>query len=212
MTTTIPTYAAAKAWRLIREKKAQGEYHVTGSLYLSGCDLSGVTLPTSVGGWLYLSGCDLSGVTLPTSVGGWLDLSGCDLSGVTLPASVGGSLYLSGCDLSGVTLPASVGGWLDLSGCDLSGVTLPTSVGGWLDLSGCRNPDPSQWWTERGEATRRHCLAVCPNDGYALVQTDTDHFSAGCRTNLTRAQALKHWNRTDERAKLFTAAIEEAVL
>ena len=132
MTTTIPTYAAAKAWRLIREKKAQGEYHVTGSLYLSGCDLSGVTLP----------------------------------------ASVGGSIY----------------------------------------LSGCRNPDPSQWWTERGEATRRRCIAVCPDYDYALVQTDTDHFSAGCRNNLTRAQALKHWNRTDERAKLFTAAIEEAVL
>ena len=150
--TTIPKYTAEKAGRLIRDKKAQGEYHVTGSLDLRGCDLSGVTLPTSVTGSLYLSGCDLSGVTLPTSVGGW------------------------------------------------------------LYLRGCRNPDPSQWWLERGEATRRHCLAVCPTDGYALLQTDTDHFSAGCQTNLTRAQALKHWNRTDKRAKLFTAAIEEAVL
>ena len=130
--TTITTYTADKAERLIRTKKAEGEYHVTGSLDLSWCDLSGVTLPTSVTGSLYLS-------------------------------------------------------W-------------------------CRNPDPSQWWTERGEATRRHCLAVCPDDGYALVQTDTDRFSAGCWEGLTRAQALKHWDRSDARAKLFTAAIEGAVL
>ena len=170
--TTITTYTPAEAERLIRSKKAEGEYHVTGSLDLSGCDLSGVTLPTSVTGWL--------------------DLRGCDLSGVTLPASVGGSLYLRGCDLSGVTLPANLTGS--------------------LYLSGCRNPDPSQWWTERGEATRRRCLAVCPIDGCALVQTDTDHFSAGCRKNLTREQALAHWNRSDARAKLFTAAIKGAVL
>ena len=49
---------------------------------LSGCDLKGITLPTSVGGSLYLSGCDLKGITLPTSVGGYLDLSGCDLKGI----------------------------------------------------------------------------------------------------------------------------------
>ena len=71
---------------------------------------------------------------------------------------------------------------------------------------------PTPWWTERGEATRCRCLAICPTDGYALVQSDTDLFSAGCRNNLTRAQALKHWDRSDARAKLFTAAIEGAVL
>ena len=166
------TYTAERVRRLINAKKIEGEYHVTGALFLRGFDLSGVTLPTSVGGWL--------------------DLRGSDLSGVTLPASVGGSLYLNG--------------------CDLSGVTLPTSIGGSLYLSGCRNPDPSQWWTERGEATRRRCLVVCPDDGYALVQTDADLFSAGCRKNLTREQALAHWNRSDARAKLFTAAIEGARL
>ena len=150
--TTITTYTAQKAERLIRRKKAEGEYHVTGSLDLRGCDLSGVTLPTSVGGWL------------------------------------------------------------DLSGCDLSGVTLPTSVGGWLDLSGCRNPDPSQWWTECGETTRRRCIAVCPKGGYALIQTDTDLFSADCQRNLTRERALAHWSRSDARAKLFTAAIEASII
>ena len=65
---------------------------------------------------LYLSGCDLTGLTLPQSVGGSLDLSGCDLTGLTLPQSVGGSLYLSGCDRAGITLPQSVGGSLYLSG------------------------------------------------------------------------------------------------
>ena len=35
-------------------------------------------------------------------------------------------------------------------------------------------------------------------------------FLAGCR-RFTRAEALKHWNRDDERAKLFTKAIQEAV-
>jgi uncharacterized protein YjbI with pentapeptide repeats len=69
------------------------------------------------GGWLDLRGCDLTGITLPTSIGGWLDLRGCDLTGITLPTSVGGSLDLSGCDLTGITLPTSIGGSLDLSGC-----------------------------------------------------------------------------------------------
>lgn len=130
--TDIPTYTAAHAERLIREKKVTGEYHVTGSL----------------------------------------DLRGCDLSGVTLPSTVSGSLY----------------------------------------LRGAKNPDPSQWWHKNGETRRTRCIAICPDEGYALVQTDTDRFSAGCRENLTREQALKHWDRSDARAKLFTAAIKGAVL
>lgn len=113
---TIPTYTAAKAERLIRAKKVQGEYHVTGSL--------------------------------------------------------------------------------DLSGCDLSGVTLPQSIGGSLDLRGARDPDPSQWWAERGEATKRRCIAI---SDYALIQTDTDRFYAGCRENFSREQALKHWGGASHR-------------
>jgi hypothetical protein len=41
-----------------------------GSLDLRGCDLKGITLPTSVGGWLDLSGCDLKGITLPDGLTG----------------------------------------------------------------------------------------------------------------------------------------------
>jgi len=105
-----------------------------GWLDLSGCDLAGITLPTSIGGSLDLTGCDLAGITLPTSIGGWLDLRGCDLAGITLPTSVGGSLDLRGCDLAGITLLTSVGGSLYLRGCDLAGITLPTSIGGSLYL------------------------------------------------------------------------------
>jgi hypothetical protein len=70
--------------------------HIKGSLDLRGCDLNGITLPTSMGGSLDLRGCDLNGITLPTSVGGYLYLRGCDLNGITLPTSVGCYLYLSG--------------------------------------------------------------------------------------------------------------------
>ena len=58
---------------------------VSGSLYLKGCDLKGIKLPSSIGGYLYLSGCDLKGIKLPSSVGGYLDLRGCDLKGVNIP-------------------------------------------------------------------------------------------------------------------------------
>ena len=70
----IPTYTGAEAERLIKSKSITGEYHVSG--------------------WIDVSGCDLKGVTLPTTIGGWLDVRGCDLKGVTLPTTIGGSLYV----------------------------------------------------------------------------------------------------------------------
>jgi uncharacterized protein YjbI with pentapeptide repeats len=93
----------------------------------------GWALKESIGGSLDVSGCDLTGITLPTSIGGSLDVSGCDLTGITLPTSIGGSLYVRGCDLTGITLPTSIGGSLYVRGCDLTGITLPTSIGGSLD-------------------------------------------------------------------------------
>ncbi len=67
-----------------------------GSLGLSGCDLTGVTLPRSVGGSLDLRGCNHAAVAPPRSVGGSLHLSACDPAEIALPRSVGGSLYLNG--------------------------------------------------------------------------------------------------------------------
>src|SRR4030042_2399454 len=86
---------------------------MNGNLDVRGCDLEGVTLPTSIGGGLDVSGCDLKGVTLPTSIGGWLDVRECDLKGVTLPTSTG-SLDVRECDLKGVILPTSIGGRLNV--------------------------------------------------------------------------------------------------
>ena len=42
---------------------------IANSLLSRGCDLSKITaLPTSIGGYLYLSGCDLKGITLPKNI------------------------------------------------------------------------------------------------------------------------------------------------
>jgi hypothetical protein len=84
-------------------------------------------------------------------------------------------------------------------------------VTGSLNLSGAKNPDPTQWWSENGETTKRRCIAI---SDYALIQTDTDRFFAGCRKNLTHEQALAHWGapRRDKRAVAFRKAIKEAVL
>jgi hypothetical protein len=138
-----------------------------GSFGLSGCDLTGITLPQSVGRTLYLNGCNLKGTTLPQSVDASLHLSGCDLKGTDLPRSVGASLDLSGCDLTGITLPQWVGGSIDLSGCDLRGITLPRSVGGWLDLSRCDLKGITLPASVRGSLY----LSACDLKDIALPQT-----------------------------------------
>ena len=47
------------------------------------------------------------------------------------------------------------------------------------------------------------------DDGNYVLHHDAekDLFVAGCRGPFTRAKALKHWDRVDERAELFTKAI-----
>ena len=184
---TAPTYTPAKAERLILSGKGTGPMNVTGSLDLSGTQITALPDNLTVTGSLYLRSTQITALPDNLTVTGSLDLSGTQITALPDNLTVTGSLYLRGCDLSGVTLPATITGS--------------------LDLSGAKNPNPSQWWTENGEVTRRRCLAICPDNGYALTQTDTDRFSAGCRKNLTRAQALKHWSRTDARAVLFAAAI-----
>lgn len=47
--------------------------------------------------------------------------------------------------------------------------------------------------------------------GYGLFRTAAGTYHAGCRQGLTAEQALAHWGgRTDERARMFTAAINAA--
>ena len=106
-----------------------------------------------------------------------------------------------------------VTGWLDLSGTQITALPDNLTVGGGLYLRRHTIMNlPTAWWRENGETARRRCIAIDPRVGYALVQTDTDRFSAGCAKNLTREQALARWNRTDARAVLFTAAINAHVL
>ena len=53
---------------------------------------------------------------------------------------------------------------------------------------------------------------IADDSEYVLFRdTEKDLFLAGCQGPFTRAKALEHWDRGDERAKLFTKAIREAV-
>ena len=47
------------------------------------------------------------------------------------------------------------------------------------------------------------------DDGNYVLYHDANRglFKAGCQGPFTRAEALEHWDRDDERAKLFTKAI-----
>jgi hypothetical protein len=49
-----------KKWinKFIRTKEFTAILGTIKDLYLRGCDLKGLTLPTTIGGYLYLSGCD----------------------------------------------------------------------------------------------------------------------------------------------------------
>ena len=51
------------------------------------------------------------------------------------------------------------------------------------------------------------------DDGEYVLFRDAEKelFLAGCQGPFTRAKALKHWDRDDERAIIFTKAIREAV-
>ena len=49
---------------------------------------------------------------------------------------------------------------------------------------------------------------IADDGNYVLFHdANRDLFKAGCQGPFTRAEALKHWNRDDNRAKFFTKAI-----
>ena len=48
---------------------------------------------------------------------------------------------------------------------------------------------------------------MCADSEYSLRSTLDDAYSAGCWYGYTKEQALKHWDRDDDRALLFTFAI-----
>ena len=54
-------------------------------------------------------------------------------------------------------------------------------------------------------ANKGRLLAVSK---YGLWLSHDGYYFAGCRGPISREAAIKHWDRADERAKAFTAAIE----
>ena len=51
-------------------------------------------------------------------------------------------------------------------------------------------------------------IRIADDDNYVLFYDNTgDTFLAGCSGILTRAQAIKRWDRDDDRALLYTLAI-----
>ena len=67
------------------------------------------------------------------------------------------------------------------------------------------------WLSVEAEGAQFPALGrVIAMSTWGLVLLNNGMFCAGCRGPWTREQALAHWGkRTDERAKLFTAAIRE---
>ena len=102
--------------------------------------------------------------------------------------------------------------------------TLKTSTGFWLeytyDAKGrvltYKNSDGHRYEFTRDADGRELTykregfsgVRITDDGEYTLFyDTEKDLFLAGCQGPFTRAKALKHWNRGDERAKLFTKAI-----
>ncbi len=164
-----------------------------------------------LGRWLDLRGCDLKGISLPTSMSGSLVVSDCDLRGITLPTNIGDSLYLRGCDLKGITLPASLRGSLDLSGCDLEGIALPTWIGGSLDLKGCDLKGLTLAGLEALYGRRGRAVSVRDDD--ILWIGDDGMYTAKYHGPLTLAQAIAHWREDErERGRQFTTSLKKQAL
>ena len=168
---------------------------VTGSLVIR----ADASLPvlTTVGGTLYIN-ADASLPVLAT-VGGYLEIN----ADASLPVltTVGGTLYIN----ADASLPvlATVGGYLEIN----ADASLPvlTTVGGTL-------------YIRADGKFNAPCLAVSHGNkgallgisGYGLWRSDDGYYFAGCRGPLNAEQALAHWDRSDDRALLFTAIINAA--
>ena len=100
-----------------------------------------------------------------------------------------------------------VRGSLDLRGTAITALPDNLTVHGWLDLRGANKLcTPTPWWSEKGEATKRRCIAI---SDYALIELEGGKFIAGCRGPWTKVQCVKHWgDRIDNRAVAFMAALQ----
>jgi hypothetical protein len=151
---------------------------------------------TDVDGFMYIN----ANVELPAlkSVSRWMDIRGdSDLRTLT---TVGGHLNINAdADLRALK---NVGG--DLHIYEHADADLPalTTVEGRLYLLGHYNMP--ELTTAHGVKGRLLCAST-----YGLWLGDNGLIYAGCREGLTIGAALKHWDRPDERAVMFTAAIKK---
>ena len=83
-------------------------------------------------------------------------------------------------------------------------LTFKNSYGYWRE---CTRDDKGRALTYKKEGFSGTRIA---DDGEYVLFRDAEKelFVAGCQGPFTRAEALKHWNRDDERAKIFTKAIQ----
>jgi hypothetical protein len=115
-------------------------------------------------------------------------------------ARIGGALVVAGARI-GISLiiwRAHAVGAVDASGAKIGGVLTYRNglIRGGIVM-------PAAMHGARGQA-----VAQC--DGYILWRDRRDCYWAGCRGPFTAKQALRHWNRRDERARVFSAAIHAA--
>ena len=68
------------------------EKYVGGGLDLSGCDLKGITLPTSVGGWLYLRGTKNAKLPVGMRIAGNVDLTDSDIESLPHGIDISGEI------------------------------------------------------------------------------------------------------------------------
>jgi hypothetical protein len=149
---------------------------------------------TTVGGDLHINvDADLPSLT---NVGGYLNIyADADLPVLT---TVGGDLRIyADTDLPVLT---TVGGHLNINA--YADLPVLTTVGGDLRIY-ADTPLPALT-TAHGVKGRLLCAST-----YGLWLGDNGLLYAGCHEGLTIDEALKHWDRTDERAVMFTAAIKK---
>ena len=105
-----------------------------------------------------------------------------------------------------LTFKDSDGNWRECT-YDAKGreMTYKNSDGNWLEYT---YDDKGRVLTYKEEGFSG--VGIADDGEYALIHdAEKDLFVAGCRGPFTRAEALEHWDRNDERAKLFTKAIRE---
>jgi hypothetical protein len=179
---------------------------IRGTVYAAGALIGGTMYcwEARIGGSLILSGARIAMdiYAYEAYLGGSLDAAGADIGASVIldRARVGGAMTLSGARIgrSISVCYASIGGAVDASGAQIGG-SLAYRNG--LIRGGIAMPTVMHGVPGRA-------IAQC--DGYILWLGEDGRYYDGCHGPYTAEEALEHWNRDDERARVFRAAIQAA--